>query len=290
MAGDEAVHLGECQRVIGSLAMVDLGNYDIFGALEFRAVESHAGIAPRFAENAAVGLRVLVVVVAADGHEAHAFHDFVRAGIELGEEGPLAVELVAARLLPVGYAVVRRAAEDGVRHISRAAAVLQVVPDRIAAARAADEHDLVPAGELPDLFDLGGEFLHLLGRGRAQRLRLGIRVARQRIRKVDRIEEPAVVAIRLEPPERRDPQCRGIAIAVHENDRRLRLAARRQLGAGTGREKEEDERAAGQFHGEIHLGCEAVRYSRFAPIAHVALRGVRKDSHLRPIRKGGIQW
>jgi hypothetical protein len=48
------------------LAVVDLRDHHVLGPFQFRAREGYAGIAARLAEECAVGLRVLVVVVAAN--------------------------------------------------------------------------------------------------------------------------------------------------------------------------------------------------------------------------------
>ena len=71
--------------------MVDFRDHHVFRALQFRAVIANAGRPAGLAEEPAVWLCVLVVVVAAQGHEAHAGDHFVGSGVELGQERPLAL-------------------------------------------------------------------------------------------------------------------------------------------------------------------------------------------------------
>ena len=139
--------------------------------------------------------------------------------VELDEERPGAVELAAgkkARVRP--HAVVRNAAEDGMRD-DRRAAVGDEVADRIAAAREGDQRDLGGAGRGEHLLHLGGEMARELGGRAAPGLLLRIVVARERVGQVDRVQAIARPAVRLEAPDRRDPESGGVAVAVHEDDR-----------------------------------------------------------------------
>ena len=151
--GDEAIGRHKCLLVVRHLTMVALRQHHVASAFQRRPVERDVGGRAPTADPHAVGLRVLVVVVRADRHPLHTGRRLVAGAalgqVERGEEGPRAVELVVgqvARDRP--HAVIRRAAEDGVRHRVQAAAVLDVGTDRIAAARIAHQHDLLLAGGL----------------------------------------------------------------------------------------------------------------------------------------------
>ena len=194
---------------------------DVARAAQLGGVVADARGLARRADEAAVGLGVLVVLVGADRHHLDAGNEIVRPRIEILEEREGAVEL-AADQQGVGDhdALVGRAAEHGVAHIFRAAAVLEVAADGIAAARRADQRHLAPARRLHDLRHEGGELLHLvLGRG-AEGLGLGIVAPRVGIGEIDGEELVTLVAVGLETPDVVDPERARIAVAVHEHDRR----------------------------------------------------------------------
>jgi hypothetical protein len=113
------------------------------------------------ADPGAFGLGVLVVVVRTQGQPLDARRDLVPLGalrrVEPRQQRTLAVELAARQEDPVRPdAVIRHAAEDGVRHLAGAAAGDEVA-DRVAAAREADQHDLRRAGRRLHPLHLGGE-------------------------------------------------------------------------------------------------------------------------------------
>ncbi len=89
----------------------------------------------------------------------------------------------------------------------------------IAAARECDQRDLGGAGRGEHLLHLGGEMARELGGRAAAGLFLGIVVAGERVGQVDRVQAIARPAVRLEAPDRRDPESGGVAVAVHEDDR-----------------------------------------------------------------------
>src|SRR3546814_11108704 len=100
--------------------------------------------------------------------------------------------------------------------LCRAAAVLDVIADGIAAARRADQRHLRRAGAPHHLGDDLLELLALfLGRG-AQALRCRIDAARQRIGEVDGEQPVAGKAVALPAPESGVPQRGGIAVAMQD--------------------------------------------------------------------------
>ncbi|MGY4317279.1 hypothetical protein ACVWW1_006606 [Bradyrhizobium sp. JR3.5] len=112
-----------------------------------------------------------------------------------------------------------------------AATIFDVVADRIAAARISDQRDTRGAALLLQLPDRLGELAALiLGRGAVGLLDLVVR-ARQGIGEIDRGHALARHAVGFHPPERRQPERRVIAIAMHEQDRRD-VAGGRRLGQG----------------------------------------------------------
>ncbi|MCY1373194.1 hypothetical protein D9M69_604520 [compost metagenome] len=118
-------------------------------------------------------------------------------------------------------------------HHGRAAAVLHVVADGVAAARIADEHDLGRARGFQHLLDLGAQERGRVGGGTAPRLGHGVVVAGQGIRLVERKQPLARPAVRFEAPDRGLPQRRRVAVAVHEDDGRT-LGGRGRGGGAAG--------------------------------------------------------
>ena len=212
-------------------------DHHVLRALQRRAVEADVGGRALRTDPHAVRLRELVVVVGADRQPLHAGRDLM-AVCPLGrvqhlQERAGAVEFAAGAVVRIGpHAVVRCAAQDGVRHGGRAATVLDVVAHRIAAARVGDEHHAGSPGGAQHPVDLGGEELHVLERAAAALLWLGIVVTRQRVGHVDRVQARARPAVRLEAPQRSEPQAGGVAVAVHEDDGR-RAGQWRARGAGS---------------------------------------------------------
>ena len=83
-----AEYMGRLERILDradELGMVVILGYFYFGQDQ------------RLADEAAVGLRVLVVLVGADRHHLHAGNEIVRAGIQFLEKGKGAVELAAGQ-------------------------------------------------------------------------------------------------------------------------------------------------------------------------------------------------
>ena len=236
LAGDEAVGRVERLRAERGFAVVDAVDHDIGGALQFGAGKGHVGRCAFGAYPHAVGLGELVVVGRPNGQPLHAGRDLVAVRafrcVQRHQERAGPVEFVAGAVGNIGpHTVVRRAAEDGVRHLGGAAAVSNVVAHRVAAARVGKQHHFRGAGGFQHLVDFGRQELHVLGGRGAAVLRLGVVVARQRVRHVDGMQPFARPAVRLEPPQRGGPQRGGVAVAVHEDDGRRR-AGRRHASAG----------------------------------------------------------
>ena len=239
--------------------MVEPVQDDVARAAQLGGIVADAGRLARRADEAAIRLRVLVVVVRPDRHHLDARDQIVGTVVEALEERKGAVEF-AARQQGLGNhdPLVGRSAEHGVAYQIRPAAVLQQGADGIAAARGTDESDLAAARGLQDLQHEARQLLHLvLGRG-PQRLRLRIVAAGVGIDEVDGEELVALVAVGLETPEIVDPERARIAVAVHEDDRRrphlgLRTARHRlaERLAGKGKRRRQhgsaaEQRAAGR--------------------------------------------
>ncbi len=228
------------------LAVIDPGDDDVLRALQRRTVEADVGGHAALADPDAVGLRVLVVAIGADRHPADARRDLVAVAtlrrVEPAQERPGAVELAAepGRLVDE-HAVVRHAAEHHGRDQRPAAAVGDVVADRIAAARVADQHDLAGARGRQRLAHRRGEPGHRLRCRRSAGLLAAVVVAGERVGDLDRAHPVARPAVRFEAPERRRPEGGGVAVAGHEHDRRIRrhrpghgIRSRRARGAASG--------------------------------------------------------
>jgi hypothetical protein len=218
-ARDEFVDLAERARRIRRLAMIDRAQHQIGGALQRRAIRRHAGRYARFADEAAVSLRKFVVAIAAQGQERGAVSHFVFTRVQAAQERTATVELAAEAFVPYVDAVVGNAAQHGVADVS-AAAVLDIIADRIAAARIADQR--YPCRTRPALqfLDGVGELAALVFGRRAVGLLHLVIGPRQGIGKIDRKHPLARHAVGFHPPQRSDPQRRVIAIAMHEQDRR----------------------------------------------------------------------
>src|SRR5690242_13257896 len=101
-----------------------------------------------------------------------------------------------------------------------AATILDVIADRIAATRIADERNARRAGAALQFLDGLAELAALVfGRGPVCLLHLVI-AARQGIGEIDRQHSFARYTVRFHAPQGRDPERGMIAIAVHEQDRR----------------------------------------------------------------------
>jgi hypothetical protein len=208
--------------------MVEAVEDHVLGAAQRGGIVAHAGRLARRADEAPVRLGILVVLVGADRHHIDAGDEVVRSSIEALEERKGAVEL-AADQHRVGDddALVGRAAQHSMADELRAAAVLEIVADGIAAARRADQRHLAPPRRLERLGDELGQGLHLVFGRRPEGLRLGIVAARVGIGKVDGEQLVALVAVGFETPEVVDPKRARIAVAVDEHDGRRTAFHRR---------------------------------------------------------------
>src|ERR1019366_10823951 len=149
-------------------------------ALEGGAFCGDSGRRARLADKAAIGLRIFVHTVAAQGQERRARRYLALALVQPVQEGAAAVELVAETGIPIIDAMVGNAAQHGVADIG-ATAVLDISADRIAAARIADQSHARGAGAALQFLDGVAELAVLiLGRGFV-RLWLGIVGSRQRV-------------------------------------------------------------------------------------------------------------
>ncbi len=106
-ADDEVVDLAEGAGVKAGFAMIDGAEDQIGGAAQRRTIGGDAGGHARLAEQAAVGLRIFVDAIAAEGQESGTFgHLRALAGIEAFEERAAAVEFAAGTVGPVEHAVI----------------------------------------------------------------------------------------------------------------------------------------------------------------------------------------
>src|SRR5512138_760555 len=122
------------------LAMIERAEHEIGRALQRRPFRGHAGRRARLADKAPVGLRIFVDAVAAQGEERRARRHLALAFVQAAQERTAAVELAAWTIVPIIDAVVWDTAQHGMANVG-AAAIFDVVADRIAAARIADERD-----------------------------------------------------------------------------------------------------------------------------------------------------
>ena len=186
------------------------------------------------ADETAVGLRVKIEAVAAQGHERHARRHFAVAGIELLQERAAAVVFAAERSIDGEDAMIGRAAEHRLGDARRIGC--DVAARRIAAARQRDDRDFCRAGLGFDAVDERGQFAQLVLRRGTVGLSDGIVVARLRVGEIDREQTVSRIAVALEPPDRRLPDPGRIAVAMHEHDRNgdLILSQRRSMKRGQG--------------------------------------------------------
>ena len=167
------------------LAMIERAEHEIGRALQRRPVRCHAGRRARLADEAAIGLRKFVVAVAAQSEERRARRHLALALVQAAQERTAAVELAVQTVVPIIDAMVGNAAQHGMADIG-AAAILDVIADRIAAARIADEGDPRRAGAALQFLDGLAKFAALVfGRGTVWLFDLVIG-ARQRIGEIDR--------------------------------------------------------------------------------------------------------
>ena len=219
LAGDEFVDLAKRARMKCDLAMVERAEHEIGRALQRRSVERHAGRRARLADEAAIGLRKFVDAVAAQSEKRRAWRYLALAFVQAAQERAAAIELAGETIVPIIDAMVGNAAQHRVADIG-AAAILDVIADRIAAARTADQRDARRAGAALQFLDGLAELAALVfGRGTVCLLHLVIG-ARQRIGEIDREHPLTRHAVRFHSPERRDPERRMVAIAMDEQNRR----------------------------------------------------------------------
>ena len=181
------------------LAMIERAEHEIGRALQRRSVRRHPGRRARLADEAPVGLRKFVVAVAAQGEERRARRHLALALVQAAQERAAAVELAAETVVPIIDAVVWDAAQHRVADIG-AAAILDVIADRIAAARITDEGDARRAGAALQFLDGLAELAALVfGRGTVWLFHLVIG-ARQGIGEIDRQHSLAWHAVRFHAP------------------------------------------------------------------------------------------
>jgi hypothetical protein len=226
----EFVDLAKRPRVERQFPVIELAEHEVGRAAQAGTLGGDPGRRAGFPDETAVGLRVFVVAVAAQGEERGAGHDVALAGIEMLQERRAGVELVAGIEFPVEHALVGHAAKDGMADVL-GPAILNVVADSVAAARTRDQRHARRSGALPHRVHGGRELAQLVGSRRAPGLRLGVIVARQRVREVERQQMVARKAIGFASPQIGDPQRRMIAVAVHEHQRHRGLAGRHRGGS-----------------------------------------------------------
>ncbi len=110
----------------------------------------------RMADETAVGLRIKIEAVAAQGHERHARRHLAVARIELLEERAAAVIFAAEHRIDGEDAMIGRAAQHRLRNARRIGR--DVAARRIAAARQRHNRDFRRAGPGFDAVDECGQF------------------------------------------------------------------------------------------------------------------------------------
>ena len=196
---DEFIDLAKRARMKRDLAMIERAEREIGCALQRRSLRRHPGRRARLADEAPVGLRIFVDAVAAQGEERRARRHLAFALVQAAQERAAAVELAAEPLVPFIDAMVGDAAQHRVADVG-AAAIPDVVADRIAAARIADEGDARRAGAALQFLDGLAEFAALVfGRGTVCLLYLVI-AARQGIGEIDRQHPFTRHAVRFHAP------------------------------------------------------------------------------------------
>ena len=138
-ASDEAVGRVESSGAEGGFAVVNFGDHHIHGPFELWAREADASGRAALANPKSIGLGELVVALRADGHPLDRADDLIAGGvfgsIQAFEEGARARELVAfAKTWDGPNAMVGRAAQNRMADLLCAAAVLDVIANRVAAA------------------------------------------------------------------------------------------------------------------------------------------------------------
>ena len=221
--------------------MIEPRQHPVVGPAQLGPAGIDAGRPAALADPFAGGLGELVVAIRTQRHPLHTGRDLqpLRAlrRVERGQHRPGAIELVARPEVGARpHAVVGRAAQDRVRHLRRAVTVAHIATNRIAPARVAHQHHLARAGARQHPVDLGSQEFAVLGGRGARRLRHRVVVARQRVGRVDRVQTVARPAVALEAPDRGEPQRGGVAVAMHEHDRRMGVGGlrgwpRRRTGA-----------------------------------------------------------
>ena len=179
--------------------VIELAEHEVGRAAQGGALGGDPGRRAGFADETAVGLRVFVVAVAAQGEEARAGHDVALAGIQAPQKRRAGVELVAGIEFPIEHALVGHAAKHGMADVLRPA-IPNVVADRIAAARARDQRHARRSAALPHRVHGGRELAQLVGGRGAPGLRLGVVSARQRVREVERQQTVARKAVGFASP------------------------------------------------------------------------------------------
>src|SRR5262249_8945136 len=141
--------------------------------------------------------------------------DLALALVQTAQERALAVELAAGILVPHKHPVVGCATQHGMADLRRSA-ILDVVADRIAAARTADQCDARSSGPAFQCGDRLRKLAALVFARRALVLRDRVVAARKGIGEIDREHALARDCVRFHAPDRSDPEGGMITIAVDE--------------------------------------------------------------------------
>ncbi len=251
-AGDEFVDFAKRARMKRRLAMIERTEHKIGRALQRRPIARHPGRLAGLADEAPVRLGKLVDAVAAQREERRARRHLALAFVQAAQERAAAIEFAARTIVPIVDAMVGNAAQYRVADLG-AAAILDIVADRIAAARIADQRDPRCTGAALQFLDRFAKLAALVfGRGTVGLFHLVVG-ARQRIGEIDGEHPVTRHAVRFHSPERRDPERRMVAIAMDEQNRR-------HFGRGARRGRGLRERRSAETPGQ--------QWQRSGPLQH----------------------
>src|SRR5689334_23081010 len=122
------------------LAMVERAEHEIGRTFQRGAIERYSRRRAGLADEAPVGLCIFINAVAAQREKCRARRHFALALVQAAQERAATVELATETFIPFIDAMVGNAAQYGVADVG-AAAIPDVIADRIAAARIADQRN-----------------------------------------------------------------------------------------------------------------------------------------------------
>src|SRR4029079_15566013 len=139
------------------LAMIERAEHEICRTLQCRTICCNPCRRTWLADEAPVGLRIFVDAIAAQGEKSLARRPLALALVQGAQERATAVELAAKPLVPFIDAVIGNAAQHRMADIG-GAAVLDVVAERRAAARMANQCNARRAGAALQFLDRLAQF------------------------------------------------------------------------------------------------------------------------------------